>query len=174
MKVLGAIIAGGASTRFGSDKAAALLDGCALLDHVIAGMKCLVDALVIVGRDWPGLLRVEDKPAPRLGPLGGLCGALDYAQNNGFDAVLSTGCDVLPVAVGLEIGQVVDGHYLMGMWPTKLTEPLLNHLKCGSDLSMRHWIDVCGVQLVKADQIYYNFNTPDALELYEQALGTAA
>ena len=174
MKVLGAIIAGGASTRFGSDKAAALLDGCALLDHVIAGMKCHVDTLVIVGRAWPGLLRVEDKPAPGLGPLGGLCGALDYAQNNGFDAVLSAGCDVLPVAVGLEIGQVVDGHYLMGLWPTGLAGPLLAHLKNGSNLSMRHWIDVCGVQLVKADQIYYNFNTPDALELYEQALGTAA
>ena len=174
MKVLGAIIAGGASTRFGSDKAAALLQGRPLLDHVIAGMKSRFDALVIVGRDWPGLLQVEDKPASGLGPLGGLCGALDYAQNHGFDAVLSTGCDVLPVAAGLEIGQVVDGHYLMGMWPTKLAKPLLAHLKSGSNLSMRHWIDSCGMQLVKADQIYYNFNTPDALASYELALGTAA
>ena len=174
MKILGAIIAGGASTRFGSDKAAALLHGRALLDHVVADMKCHVDALVVVGRAWPGLLQVEDKPAPGLGPLGGLYGALDYAQINGFDAVLSTGCDVLPVAASLEIGQVVDGHYLMGLWPTRLAEPLLNHLKCGSDLSIRHWIDICGMQLVKADQIYYNFNTSNALEMYEQAIGTAA
>ena len=174
MKILGAIIAGGASTRFGSDKAAALLQGRPLLDHVIAGMKCRVDALVILGRDWPELSRVEDKPASGLGPLGGLCGALDYARNNGFDAVLTAGCDVLPVAMSLEIGQVIDGHYLMGLWPTGLAEPLLTHLKSGSDRSIRHWIDSCGMQLVKADQIYYNFNTPDALASYELALGTAA
>ena len=174
MRILGAIIAGGTSSRFGSDKAAAVLHGRALLDHVVASMKCHVDTLVVVGRAWPGLLQVEDKPASGLGPLGGLCGALDYARNNGFDAVLSTVCDVLPVAVGLEIGQVVDGHYLMGLWPTRLAEPLLAHLERGSDLSIRHWIDICGVQLVKADQIYYNFNTPDALEMYEQAIGTAA
>ena len=67
MKILGAIIAGGASTRFGSDKAAALMHGRALLDHVVADMKCHVDALVVVGRAWPELLRVEDKPAPGLG-----------------------------------------------------------------------------------------------------------
>ena len=61
MRILGAIIAGGTSSRFGSDKAAAVLHGRALLDHVVASMKCHVDTLVVVGRAWPELLQVDRK-----------------------------------------------------------------------------------------------------------------
>ena len=43
---------------------------------------------MIVGRDWPGLLRVDDLPVAGLGPIGGLCGALSHGHAHGFDAVL--------------------------------------------------------------------------------------
>jgi molybdenum cofactor guanylyltransferase len=171
MRILGAILAGGKSTRFGADKGAAILNGRALMDHVIAGLKNQVETVIVVGRDWPGLLRVEDAPTRVLGPLGGLCGALGFAQENGFDAVLSAGCDVLPVANGLEMGQVIDGHYLLGLWPTALIKPLKDHLAIERDHSMRHWIGICGVELVKPDRIYYNFNTPEVLAALQHAIG---
>ena len=97
MKILGAIIAGGQARRFGSDKAAALVDGRALLDHVADGLRGQVDALVVVGRDWPGMESIADRPGPDQGPLGGICAALHHAQAHEFDAVLTAGCDTLPV-----------------------------------------------------------------------------
>ena len=74
MRVLGAILGGGQSSRFGSDKAVALLHGLPLMDHASAGLRPHVEAVITVGRDWHGLVRVEDEPEPGLGPLGGLLG----------------------------------------------------------------------------------------------------
>ncbi|RJF90565.1 molybdenum cofactor guanylyltransferase [Sphingomonas cavernae] len=101
MKVLGAIIAGGQSRRFGSDKALARIGGKTLLDHVAEALAAQTDALIICGREWPGLISIPDRPAPDQGPLGGLCAALRYAADNGFDAVLTAGCDTLPVPTDL-------------------------------------------------------------------------
>jgi molybdopterin-guanine dinucleotide biosynthesis protein A len=53
VKRLGAIIAGGKATRFGSDKAAALLNGRPLIEHVADGLREQVDALIVCGRAWP-------------------------------------------------------------------------------------------------------------------------
>lgn len=50
MALLGAIIAGGMSRRFGSDRAMAQIDGIALLDHVHAALKAQVDDIVILFR----------------------------------------------------------------------------------------------------------------------------
>ena len=76
MKILGAILAGGQSRRFGSDKAVATWHGKALLDHVADALRPSCAQLIVVGRTWPGLETIADYPAPGLGPLGGLAGAL--------------------------------------------------------------------------------------------------
>jgi molybdopterin-guanine dinucleotide biosynthesis protein A len=60
MTLLGAIFAGGASRRFGSDKALADIGGVALLERVAARLRPQCDALVVVGREWPGLESVAD------------------------------------------------------------------------------------------------------------------
>jgi molybdopterin-guanine dinucleotide biosynthesis protein A len=49
-RILGAIIAGGQSRRFGGDKGAAKVGGRALLDHVVAGMIPQCDDLIICER----------------------------------------------------------------------------------------------------------------------------
>ena len=49
MKRLGAIIAGGKATRFGADKAAALLNGQRLMEHVADGLRDQVDKLIVCG-----------------------------------------------------------------------------------------------------------------------------
>ena len=91
MKRLGAIIAGGKATRFGADKAAALLHGQPLMEHVADGLRDQVDKLIVCGRAWPGMDWIEDRPFADMGPLGGLNAALHYAQQNGFDEVVTAG-----------------------------------------------------------------------------------
>ena len=173
MKILGAIIAGGKSSRFDGDKGAASLNGRALIDRVADGLRPQVAALVIVGRDWPRLARVEDRPAPDMGPLGGLCGALHHAGAHGFDAVMTAGCDVLPVPSLWEYG-IIDGHYLFGLWPASLAAALDHHLATQTNHSMRHWIVKSGAETIHAPHPFYNLNTRADFMLYEAQQGLAA
>jgi molybdenum cofactor guanylyltransferase len=176
MKLLGAIIAGGKATRFGGDKAAALLNGKALIEHVADALRPQVGALIICGRDWPGLTAVADRPAAGMGPLGGLCAALHYGAEQGFDAVMTAGCDVLPVpALNPEDGTaVIANHYLFGIWPAVLAPRLDHHLSTETNHSMRHWIATSGAQEVPSNMQLHNLNTPADFLLYSEAQGLAA
>ncbi|MGK2284557.1 molybdenum cofactor guanylyltransferase [Pedomonas sp. V897] len=91
---LGAILAGGESRRFGRDKAEARLAGKRLLDHVAGQLAPQVDALVVVGGPArAGYDALPDRPAPGLGPLGGLNAALHEAARRGLAWVLTAPCD---------------------------------------------------------------------------------
>lgn len=177
MKLLGAIIAGGGSTRFDGDKAAALLDGRALIDHVATLLTPQVDALVVCGRDWPGFVSVADRPLPDLGPLGGLCGALHHAAGHQFDAVLTAGCDVLPVpdlrALAGPGPAVIEGQRLFGFWPVDLLGPLEVHLATQSDYSLRTWIAKTGARSVSCAGSFHNLNTRADLDEYRAVLRMA-
>ncbi|WP_137680251.1 molybdenum cofactor guanylyltransferase [Aurantiacibacter suaedae] len=95
--ILGAVLAGGMSTRFGSDKALAVLDGRSLLERAVEALAQLCDKVVIVGRtEGPETLGVEcvpDTPRPGMGPLGGVAGALNHARDQQFASVLTTSVD---------------------------------------------------------------------------------
>ena len=175
MNILGAIIAGGRATRFGGDKGAALLNGRAMIDHVADGLRPQCNALIICGRDWAGIETVADRPAADLGPLGGLNAALHFARSNGFDAVISAGCDILPVPdfMGQTAG-VIEGHYLFGYWPVSLAAVLDQHLVSQSNLSMRHWIATCGAAEIPSDTHFHNINTQADFLLYEASQGLVA
>lgn len=93
-RVLGAIFAGGSASRFGADKAQALWRGVPLLGHVIARLQHQADMLVLLGGGARhGLTALPDRPAPGLGPLGGLAAALHHAAHAGFTWVLTAPCD---------------------------------------------------------------------------------
>lgn len=172
MRLLGAILAGGTSRRFGSDKGAALFKGSALIDRVFAALAPQVTDVVIVGREWPGLRSLGDRPAGQLGPLAGLNAALHCALEEGYEAVLSAGCDTLPVPTDLATAlsgacaSFVAGHYLMGFWPTPLAGPLEAHLSNGEERSMRGWIERCGAKPVAFATAFHNLNTPEDLAAY--------
>ena len=171
MRRLGAIIAGGKATRFGSDKAAAILNGRPLIEHVADGLRKQVDKIIVCGRVWPGMDGVDDAPFADMGPLGGLNAAFIYAQQNGFDAVVTAGCDVVPVPElprNLPDGRAVyiDGHYLFGVWPVALAPVLDRHLRNQDNLSMRSWITLTGAQAIMSSDIFHNLNTPLELAQY--------
>lgn len=166
--LLGAIFAGGRARRFGGDKAAAAIDGAAMIEHVAARLRPQVDALVVVGRDWPGIARIEDAPAPDLGPLGALAGALAYAAREGHALVLTAGCDLpeAPRDLAARLSPapaVIAGQPLLGLWPAALGPTLLAHLAEGGDRSMRGWIARAGARRVALEREIANINTPDDL-----------
>ncbi len=146
MTVLGAVLAGGESRRFGSDKLAARLGDQSLLDHALAWVRSRTDAVVLCGRDVPGIASVADWPTPGLGPLGGLAAALRFAVEHGHDAVLSIPGDtpVLPDSLYDQLRAVgapafVRGCPVIGLWPASAAAGLSAWLEHSPDRSMRGW-----------------------------------
>jgi len=134
MKVLGAILAGGKAQRFGSDKAHAVKDGKRLIDWVAEALTAQCDEMVVCGRKEAGFTCIPDQPIPDLGPLGGLCAALNHAQFHGYSHVLSVGVDVpnLPHDLIAKLdGQgaaIVDNQPVVGLWPSGLGHDLKGFL----------------------------------------------
>lgn len=78
------VLAGGRSTRFGSTKLDAELDGRPLLDHVLHAVGLVADEVVLAGGSGAGAahetggrpIRTIDDDEPFAGPLAALAGAL--------------------------------------------------------------------------------------------------
>jgi molybdenum cofactor guanylyltransferase len=168
MKLLGAILAGGQSRRFGSDKAEALFEGKVLFDHVADSLRPQVEALVVAGREWQGLGAVPDVPVAGIGPLGGLAGALAYAQEKGLDAVLSSGCDVLglPEDLVLQLGAgpaIVEDMPIVGIWPSDLAGVLAAWLAEPANRSVYRFADHIGARRIALEQPLTNVNVQSDL-----------
>lgn len=177
MAILGAIFAGGAARRFGGDKHAALLNGRAMIDHVADRLAPQCDAVVAIGLTWPGLAGVPDRPAPAMGPLGALAGALRHAGDHGYELVLTSGCDLpdLPVDLARQLAPApatVRGQPLLGLWPSAMAQPLIDWLAGGGDRAMRAWIEQTGARqvMLRADPI--NINTRAELDHYAAILSS--
>ncbi|RVT89154.1 molybdopterin-binding protein [Sphingomonas crocodyli] len=158
MKRLGVVLAGGRSSRFGSDKARAMLEDRPLIDHARDTIAPFVDAMAT---------DIPDHPAPGLGPLGGLCGALRHAKARGFDAVVVTACDIpqLPSDVVPKLIDAAPAFLLeapvVGCWPVGLADQLEAFLG-GEDRSMHAWARACAATGIASDPIR-NINRPSDL-----------
>lgn len=92
--ITGIILAGGKSSRMGSDKGLLKMENITFVERVIEAIKPLVDEIVIVSNnsdyDQFGYLRIEDEIEDS-GPLAGLYSGLKHS-NSEFNIVLS--CDI--------------------------------------------------------------------------------
>ncbi len=168
-RVLGVVLAGGQSRRFGSDKALARLDGRTLIARAVADLERHCATVIVAGR-VPG---VADRPHAGMGPLGGLCGALHYGAQHGFDALLSVPVDGFDLPVDL-IGELspapayAQDAPVIGYWPVAaraaldalLTEPVVH--------SMRAFALRIGARAVQLSRQPLNINTPADLVAAEQ------
>jgi molybdopterin-guanine dinucleotide biosynthesis protein A len=166
---LGAVLAGGRATRFGSDKALATLAGRALLDHAITSLGAHCDTIVVVGRTTAPVTCIPDLPFSDLGPLGGIAGALAYAADHGFNAVLTTACDTpsLPDEVIAALRAAAPAYAAeaptVGFWPADLAGSLLAHLLDDRPRAIRRWAETIGASAVLPGMVLTNINTPDDL-----------
>ena len=168
MLILGAVLAGGQSLRFGSDKALAVLDGRTLLDRAVAALADLCDAVVVVGRASAPAPVLADRPRAGMGPLGGLSAALHYAGERGYQAVLSCAVDSLGVDAALLTALEPAPAYIasqpvIGLWPASAA-PVLDALLAGEGRhSMRAFAEAIGARPVQLARNPANINTPEDL-----------
>lgn len=116
---------------------------------------------------------VPDWPAIDLGPLGGICGALRYAHDHRFDAVLSIACD-MPMLPPDLVAKMTAGKGacfvrhapVVGQWPVELFEALQHHLSGFSDRSVAHWATAMKARPIDFDFRLPNFNFVADLQSY--------
>jgi len=162
MRVLGAVLTGGRSSRFGSNKAAAVWGERALADHAAAALAPFVEEVVRAG----GADGVPDLPSPDLGPLGGIAGVLADAARRRFDSVLTVACDMpqlpgeLVEALLRRAPSFCSDAPVLGHWPVALAEPLIAWLTAGGRRSVRAWALDTGALPVASPVTLANVNTP--------------
>ncbi len=159
MKTLGAVLAGGRSSRFGSDKALAVLDGRTLLDYALAALRPHCEAVIVVGRG-----DIADWPRPDMGPLGGLAGALRHAAASGFDQVLTAPVDCVRLPADLRAlldpaPAFLATQPVIGLWPVAALDELRAVLEDGRHLSVKAFARRIAARPVKSDFAPPNINS---------------
>jgi len=171
--ILGAVLAGGGSTRFGSDKALAEIDGRTLIARAVEALEAQCDAVVVVGRETAPAPTLPDWPREGMGPLGGLAAALHHAADAGYWAVLT--CAVDSVGLG---GSLVaelqpapayaEGQPVIGLWPADASAKLDALLESDGRHSMLAFAEAIGARAVRLSHQPDNINTPADLKAAQE------
>lgn len=112
MRIQGIVLAGGQSSRFGEDKARALVDGVPMIERAVQLLKELrMDPCVISNgaRDYSFLhCRIENDLIPGKGPMGGLYTAFSIFEG---ETLLVLTCDMPLISCGT-IVELIHAHTL--------------------------------------------------------------
>lgn len=161
--ILGAVLAGGQSSRFGSDKALAALGGRTLLERAVASLETQCDAVIVVGRG-----DVADRPRAGMGPLGGINAALHHAASNNYAEVLTCGVDCGGLAPDTLTELAPAPAYaadqpVIGLWPASAAPALDAFLATDAKHSMRAFAEMIGARPVTLSAKTANINTREDL-----------
>jgi len=169
--VLGVVIAGGRSVRFGGEKAVALLAGKPLLMWAVQRLQrsCVTVAVnTRPGTEAEALARSENLPVVHdvegdaAGPLSGVKVGLLWAAERGARAIAVSPCDVplLPddlfprlieaAGSGASMAETAEGHQpLCAVWPVSALDKVAEALKGGAHPATWRMLDSIGAARVR-------------------------
>ena len=171
--ILGVVLAGGQSSRFGSDKALAQLAGHTLLARAADLLSGWCEHVVVAGRETAPAPTLPDWPQSGMGPLAGIAAALHLAADQGYDAVLSIGVDAPDLPDDLPALLAPAPAYLaaqpvIGLWPVSAVAAIEAILEGPGKHSMRAFAQALGARAVQLAADPANINTPADLAAAEQ------
>lgn len=185
--IVGLVLAGGRSSRFGSEKAVARLDGRPLLEWTLDVLRPACDRLAVGAAEGSeaaalaarlGLAVLPDDPAHQAGPLAGVSAGLRWAAGQGGTHLATLPCDTPHVPGELVFRLIAEGgeafaawartsggdHPLCALWSIDLLAPLESTLARGHPAVRRFLADVGGVPVDFDDPAAFaNINTPGDL-----------
>lgn len=198
MKIIGAIIAGGQSSRMGGrEKAFLELASKPVILHVIEQFEPQVDQLVINANGEParfsefGLDVVPDVLTSLTTPLAGLHAALRFAKSVEADVLVTVPSDTpfLPFNLAAKLleniitsGAAVAAsggqeHYIIGAWKTELLDDLESAIARDNLFRVKDWSHRTSAQKVEwpvePHDPFFNVNAPEDLRIAERVLGAA-
>ena len=189
---LGVILAGGQATRMGGgDKGLLSLQGKTLLSRVMERLEPQVAGLALNANGDPsrfdalGVPVIADSIDGFAGPLAGVLAGLDWAADEGAEAIVTAAadtpffpCDLVPQLLmageGMEHPLVLATtpdpkrgrarHPTFGLWPVSLRDDLRHALQDGLRKVVL-WTDQHGGReaLFAEEDAFFNVNTPEDL-----------
>ena len=190
--ILGVILAGGKSSRFGSNKADAHLGDKTLLEHTISKVeKNFLEVLIVSNNESikinkKNVFLVKDFIKGQLGPLIGVLSAMKWIQqyNKKYKWIATFPCDT-PFIDDSIIGKLKNcslsndhllfflnsrkkRHNIFGLWSLKLIDILEEDIRSNNFRKVELWADKIGVQKIEVNtegfDKFLNINTLDDLE----------
>ena len=181
MKIGCVILAGGKSSRMGTDKALLEYQGSTFLSHLQQTFQLFEERLLSrnlassIGDNWTQISDLHKG----IGPMGGIHAALTNAQS---DALMVCACDTPYITQALidKLIQTYNGedvllvqtsderlHPLCGIYHKRILPSLESHIKCGNYRLMR-WIETLNYTIISLNEeestLLVNFNTPKDYE----------
>jgi molybdenum cofactor guanylyltransferase len=185
--VVGLVLAGGRSVRFGGEKAVALLDGRPLLEWAAQRLRSVCDEVAINVRDGTeaesvaralGLPTLYDQAGDASGPLAGVKVGLAWAEEQGARALAVSPCDapLLPDDLyvrllestngGAAMAETSEGRQpLCAIWPVTLLPAVRAALRDGAHPPTWQMLEQTGARKVFFDrpEAFANVNTREDL-----------
>ena len=189
-KILGVVLAGGKSLRFGEDKSQVKLNNKSLIDHILSEILTEFKELLIVSNNSIKFNKSEKISIisdfnNNLGPLGGVLTAMKWIKDNNKDYQwISTFPTDTPFfknqilkdfhdQINLKNGKLFfiksnnTRHNIFGLWSIDLADKLEKDLENG-DRKVEDWANKVGVNIIdmqfEKNDPFFNINTKEDLE----------
>ena len=189
-KILGAVLAGGKSQRFGEDKSQVQLGNQLLIDYVLAEIIDVFNEIIIVSNNLIKFNQSEKVSLIKdfkknLGPLGGVLSAMKWIKENNKDYQWVA---TFPADTPFFKKQILEDflkkikpeesklffiksnntrHNIFGLWSVDLIDKLEEDLENG-DRKVENWANSVGVKIVnmnfEKNDPFFNINTKEDLE----------
>ena len=189
--ILGVVLAGGRSKRFGDDKTTAKLGNKSLLDHTIEKIEKKFDEILIVSNNEKhdsikkNIFSTKDLIEGHLGPLVGVLSAMEWIKKHkkNYNWIATFPCDTpffdenlvdkimnCPKNSSKKLFFLKSGnrrHNIFGLWSLELKDILLEDINKGHR-KVEEWANKVGSEIIEInDENDYNFlniNTKEDLE----------
>ena len=190
--ILGVILAGGKSSRFGSNKADAHLGDKTLLEHIISKVeKNFLEVLIVSNNESikinkKNVFLVKDFIKGQLGPLIGILSAMKWIEQNNKkykwiatfpcdtpffdDSIIEKlkNCSISNDYLLFFLNSRKKRHNIFGLWSLKLIDILEEDIRSNNFRKVELWADKMGVQKIEVNtegfDKFLNINTLDDLE----------
>jgi molybdenum cofactor guanylyltransferase len=187
MKIIGCILAGGRSSRFGSDKALVMWQGTTLLAHAVERLRPQVDGMIVNTNSHApqylehGLALVADSSDSFNGPLAGVLAGLEWAGKNGASHLATAAVDtpLFPTNLVASFQQAAGKnivaaesetglHPTFALWPVCAAAALASWLSSGQSRKMTEFVKNQPYETVMFPNTgrldpFFNVNTPGDL-----------
>ena len=189
--ILGVVLAGGKSKRFGDDKTTAKLGNKSLLDHTIEKIEKKFDEILIISNNEKhisikkNVFSTQDLIEGHLGPLVGVLSAMEWIKKHkkNYNWIATFPCDTpffdenlvdkimnCPKNSSKKLFFLKSGnrrHNIFGLWSLELKDILLEDINKGHR-KVEEWANKVGSEIIEInDENDYNFlniNTKEDLE----------
>ena len=189
-KILGVVLAGGKSQRFGEDKSQVKLHGKILIDYILSEIIDQFEEILIVTNNeikfkFSKKISITKDLIEGIGPLGGILTAMKWIKKNNKNYKwISTFPSDTPFFTKNELQifyKKIDiqksklffiknkkmRHNIFGLWSMDLMEKLDNDLKKG-ERKVEVWADTAGVEIINIEyekkDPFFNINTKEDLK----------